>query len=77
MEKGPYINNKMMAKEILHPLLDVEGNIVTKDEDSEVFNPFFASLNIRTVILRATRLCVDRRGEWGAEQTPCNPGGSS
>ncbi|GAB0208240.1 mitochondrial enolase superfamily member 1 [Grus japonensis] len=40
-----YINNKKRAKENLHPLLDVEGNIATKDEEkAEVLNAFFASV---------------------------------
>ncbi|KAK4826152.1 hypothetical protein QYF61_005725 [Mycteria americana] len=40
-----YISNKRRAKANLHPLLDVGGNIVTKDEDkAEVLNAFFASV---------------------------------
>ncbi|KAJ7413047.1 hypothetical protein BTVI_44296 [Pitangus sulphuratus] len=40
-----YINNKRRAKENLLPLLDMEGNIVTKDEKkAEVLNAFFASV---------------------------------
>ncbi|KFZ64518.1 hypothetical protein N321_13384, partial [Antrostomus carolinensis] len=40
-----YINNKKRGKENLHPLLDSEGNIATKDEEkAEVLNPFFASV---------------------------------
>ncbi|GAB0187132.1 mitochondrial enolase superfamily member 1 [Grus japonensis] len=39
-----YISNKRRAKENLHPLLDVGGNRVTKDEEkAEVFNVFLAS----------------------------------
>jgi len=38
-----YICNKRRAKENLHPLLDVGGNIVTKDEaNAEVLTAFFA-----------------------------------
>ncbi|GAB0204509.1 mitochondrial enolase superfamily member 1 [Grus japonensis] len=40
-----YINNKRRAKENLHPLLDAEGNMATKDgEKAEVLNAFFASV---------------------------------
>ena len=39
------INSKRRARENLHPLLDAEGNLVTKDQDkAEVFNAFFASV---------------------------------
>ncbi|GAB0186016.1 mitochondrial enolase superfamily member 1 [Grus japonensis] len=39
------IDNKRTAKENLHPLLDVGGNIVTKDEEkAEVLNAFLASV---------------------------------
>lgn len=36
-----YINTKWRTKENLHPLLDVGGNLVTKDEEKA--NAFFAS----------------------------------
>jgi len=40
-----YINSKRRAKENLHPLLDAEGKVVTKDQDeAEVLNAFFASV---------------------------------
>lgn len=40
-----YINNKRRAKENLHSLLDVEGSIVTKDEErAEVLGAYFASV---------------------------------
>jgi len=41
-----YINNKMRAKESLHPLLDARANIATKDEEkAEVLSAFFASVS--------------------------------
>ena len=40
-----YINNKKRAKESLHPLLGMGGNIANKDkEKAEVLNAFFASV---------------------------------
>jgi len=40
-----YLNNKWRAKENLHPLLDVGGNIATKDEEkAEVLNAIFVSV---------------------------------
>jgi len=40
-----YSNNKKRAKESLHPLLDVRGNIANKDEEkAEALNAFFASV---------------------------------
>ncbi|GAB0205785.1 hypothetical protein GRJ2_003044100 [Grus japonensis] len=40
-----YINNKKRAKENLHPLLNAEGNIATKDgEKAEVLNAFLTSV---------------------------------
>ncbi|KAK4824953.1 hypothetical protein QYF61_021641 [Mycteria americana] len=40
-----YISNERRAKENLQPLLDVGGNIVTKDEEkAEVLNAFLASV---------------------------------
>jgi len=37
-----YVNNKRRAKKNLHPLLDVGGNIVTKE--AEILNTFIASV---------------------------------
>jgi len=40
-----YINNKKRDNESIHPLLDVRGNIVNKDEEkAEVLSAFFASV---------------------------------
>jgi len=40
-----YMNSKRRAMEDLHPLLDAERSIVTKDaEKTEVLNAFFASV---------------------------------
>ena len=40
-----YFNSKRRASEGLHPLLDAEGNLVTKDQDkAEKPNAFFASV---------------------------------
>ena len=40
-----YINSKRRARENLHPLLDAEGNLVTKDQDkAEELNAFVASV---------------------------------
>ena len=40
-----YVSNKRRTKENLRPLLDVGGNIVTKDEEkAEVLNAAFASV---------------------------------
>lgn len=40
-----YINNKRRNKESLHPSLDVEGNIVSRDEGkAEVLNVAFSSV---------------------------------
>ena len=40
-----YINSKRRARENLHPLLDTDSNLVTKDRDkTEVLNTFFASV---------------------------------
>ena len=40
-----YIYSKRRARENLHPFLDAEGNLVTKDQDkAEVLNAFVASV---------------------------------
>ena len=40
-----YMRNKRRAKDNLHPLLDVAGNIATRvEEEAEVLNAFFASV---------------------------------
>ena len=44
-----YINSKRTARENLHPLLDAEGNMVTKDQDkAEVLNVFVPVFNSKT-----------------------------
>lgn len=52
-----YISNKKRAKENLHPVPDVEVNIVSKDEEKdEVLNAFFASVcNTKTSCRQSTR----------------------
>ena len=62
----------MRARENIHPLLDAENNMVTKNEDkAEVFNAFFASVfNSKTCYSLGTQLLVlvDRDGE---QNKPC------
>ena len=40
-----YINSKRRTRDNLHPFLDAEGNLVTKDQDkAEVLNALFVSV---------------------------------
>ena len=67
-----HINSKRKARENLHPSLDAEGNLVTKDRDkAEVLNAFFASVfNNKTCYCLGTQppALVDRDGE---QNRPC------
>ena len=52
-----YINSKRRARENLHPLMDTEGSLVTKDQDKlEVLNASFASVfNSKTCYFLGTQ----------------------
>ena len=67
-----YINSKRRARESLHPLLDAEGNLVTKDQDkAEVLNALFTSVfNSNTCYTLGTKpsALVDRNVE---QNKPC------
>ena len=67
-----YINSNRRARENLHPLLDAQGNLVTKDRDKvEVLNAFFASVfNSKTCNSPGTQppALVDTDGE---RNMPC------
>ena len=67
-----YINSKRRARENLHPLLDAEGNTVTKDQGkAELLNAAFASVfNSKTCYSLGTQPLelVDRDRE---QNRPC------
>jgi len=58
-----HINNKRRAKDNLHPLLDVGGNIVTKDEEkAEYLTPYLP----QRLIVRLVVLGVPSPSSWKA-----------
>jgi len=67
-----YINSKRRARENLHPLLDAEGNLVTKDRDkAEVLNASLASVfNGKTCYSLGTQLLTLVDGD-GEQKRPC------
>jgi len=74
-----YINNEKRANESLHPLLDVRGKIVTKDEEkAEVINACFASVfNSQTGYSQGSQPPVLEDRGRSAEQSSHNPEGRS
>lgn len=67
-----YINNKKTAKENVHSLLDVAGNIATKDEEkAEILIAFFASVfNSQTYNPQGIQLTVLEKREREQNKPP-------
>lgn len=66
------ISNKRRAKENIHPLLDVRGNVVTKDEEkAEVLNAFLASgFNNKTSCFKRTQPPEVEDIDWEQNEAP-------